>query len=161
MQPPTDTLRVAVLNGPNLNLLGLREPEIYGTETIASIESRLQALSQELRCLLDFRQTNHEGVLVDWVQEAGRETAGVLLNPAALTHYSHAVRDAVAAIRPVPVIEVHLSNIHAREEFRHVSVISPVAAGIVMGWGPIGYEIALRGLVSSLTPRDTHGQRDG
>jgi 3-dehydroquinate dehydratase II len=141
---------VAVLNGPNLNLLGQREPEIYGTETLTSVESRLQALAEELPCRIDFRQTNHEGVLVDWLQEAGREAAGVLLNPAALTHYSHALRDAVAAIRPVPVVEVHLSNIHAREEFRHISVISPVAAGIVMGWGPAGYEIALRGLVARI-----------
>ena len=96
------------------------------------------------------RQHNHEGVLIDWLQEAAGTSDGVLLNPAGLTHYSYALRDAVAAIAPIPVIEVHISNIHAREDFRHLSVVSPVAAGIVMGWGALGYEVAFRGLVAKL-----------
>jgi 3-dehydroquinate dehydratase II len=141
-------LRIRVLNGPNLNLLGRREPDVYGTTTLAEIEAALGSLAGELGCVLEFRQTNHEGVLVDWLQEAA-SSDGVLLNPGALTHYAYALRDAIAAIRPVPVIEVHLSNIHAREDFRHLSVVSPVAAGIVMGWGALGYELALRGLVAA------------
>jgi len=150
---PVKALRIGVLNGPNLNLLGTREPQIYGTLSLASIERRLRGLERELGCQVDFRQTNHEGVLVDWLQEAGTERDGVALNPAGLTHYSVAVRDAVAAIRPVPVVEVHLSNIHAREEFRHLSVVSPVASGVVMGLGALGYEVALRALVGLLTTR--------
>jgi 3-dehydroquinate dehydratase II len=142
-----ETLRISVLNGPNLNLLGTREPAIYGTESLASVEERVRRHEAELGCAVDFRQTNHEGELVDWLQAAGREGDGVVLNPAGLTHYSIAVRDAVAAIRPVPVVELHLSNIYAREEFRHVSVVSPVASGIVMGFGAVGYEVALRGVV--------------
>jgi 3-dehydroquinate dehydratase II len=142
--------RILVLNGPNLNLLGRREPTVYGTVTLGEIAERMRQLETELDCSVDFRQHNHEGVLIDWLQEAVGASDGVLLNPAGLTHYSHALRDAVAAIAPIPVIEVHISNIHAREEFRHLSVVSPVAAGIVMGWGALGYEIALRGLVAKL-----------
>src|SRR4051794_24155961 len=98
----TGSRQVFVLNGPNLNLLGRREPEVYGTETLDSIEARLDAVGHELGWSVDFRQHNDEGVLVDWIQEAGRQSRGVLLNPAALTHYSYALRDAIAAIRPVP-----------------------------------------------------------
>ena len=142
--------RIRILNGPNLNLLGKREPTVYGTTTLDEISARMTELASELDCTVDFRQHNHEGVLVDWVQEASGQSDGVLLNPAGLTHYSVALRDAIAAIAPVPVIEVHISNIHAREEFRHLSVVSPVAAGIVMGWGALSYEVALRGLVAKL-----------
>ena len=134
--------RIWIVNGPNLNLLGEREPEVYGTTPLRTIEERTAALGDELGCSVDFRQSNHEGVLIDWLQAAKRESDGVLLNPGGLTHYSYALRDAVAALAPVPVIEVHVSNIHAREDFRHLSVISPVAAGIVMGWGPLGSEVA-------------------
>jgi 3-dehydroquinate dehydratase II len=151
-----NTPRINVLNGPNLNLLGTREPGIYGTETVASIEKRLLRVAAELRCEVDVRQTNHEGVLVDWLQEPHD---GVVLNPAGLTHYSIAVRDAVAAISPVPVVELHLSNIHAREEFRHLSVVSPVASGIVMGMGALGYEVALRGVVQLLRERVDRPER--
>jgi 3-dehydroquinate dehydratase II len=142
--------RILVVNGPNLNLLGRREPAVYGTVTLGEITARLKEVAGELDCTIDVRQHNHEGVLIDWLQEAADTSDGVVLNPAGLTHYSHALRDAVAAIAPLPVIEVHISNIHAREEFRHLSVISPVAAGIVIGWGALGYEVAVRGLVAKL-----------
>jgi 3-dehydroquinate dehydratase II len=142
--------RIWVLNGPNLNLLGQREPPIYGRTTLAEISGRIAELATELACEVEFRQTNHEGVLVDWLQEAGGGSDGVLLNPAGLTHFSYPVRDAVAAIAPVPVIEVHISNLLAREESRHRSIVSPVAAGLVMGWGALGYEVAFRGLVAKL-----------
>jgi 3-dehydroquinate dehydratase-2 len=142
--------RIRILNGPNLNLLGKREPAVYGTTTLDEISGRMTDLAAELDCSVDFRQTNHEGVLVDWLQEANGVSDGVLLNPAGLTHYSVALRDAIAAIAPLPVIEVHISNIHAREDFRHLSVVSPVAAAIVMGWGALSYEVAFRGLVAKL-----------
>jgi 3-dehydroquinate dehydratase-2 len=142
--------RILIANGPNLNLLGRREPGVYGTVTLAEISARLRVVAEELDCTVDVRQHNHEGVLIDWLQEAPETSDGVLLNPAGLTHYSYALRDAVAAIAPIPVIEVHISNIHAREDFRHLSVVSPVAAGIVMGWGALSYEVALRGLVAKL-----------
>jgi 3-dehydroquinate dehydratase-2 len=140
--------RVLVLNGPNLNLLGRREPAIYGTETLADIRARLERLAAELDCTCDLRQTNHEGELVEWLHEAWDTADGVVLNPAAFTHYSYAVRDAVAAIDP-PVIELHISNIGARESFR-TSVITAVAVGMICGLGAAGYELALRGLVELL-----------
>jgi|SRR5579884_2121571 len=146
-----DPLQILIVNGPNLNLLGRREPNAYGTETLATVEARVQTVAAELGCQIDFRQHNHEGVLVDWIQEAGERHDGVVLNPGALTHYSYAIRDAVAAIAPTPVVEVHVSNVHAREPFRHDSVVSAVAAGIIVGWGTLGYELALRGLVAKLS----------
>ena len=139
-------LRVLVLNGPNLNLLGSREPAIYGTETLADIEERLRARAATLGVEIDCRQTNAEGRLVDWLQEAAGRFDAVILNPAAFTHYSIAVRDAVAAI-PVPVYEVHISNIHAREPWRDHSVISAVAAGVLVGLGSFGYDLALEAAV--------------
>ena len=143
--------RVLVLNGPNLNLLGRREPAIYGTETLADIRARLERLASELECTCDVRQTNFEGQLVEWLQEAWETADGVILNPAALTHYSYAVRDAVAAIEP-PVLELHISNIGAREDFR-TSVITAVATGMICGLGAAGYELALRGLLEVLRTR--------
>jgi 3-dehydroquinate dehydratase-2 len=143
--------RVLVLNGPNLDLLGRREPAIYGTDTLADVRGRLESLAVELGCACDVRQTNYEGQLVEWLHEAWETADGVILNPAALTHYSYAVRDAVAAIEP-PVLELHISNIHARESFR-TSVITAVAAGMICGLGTAGYEVALRALVDALRAR--------
>ena len=144
--------RVLVLNGPNLNLLGRREPTIYGTDTLADVSSRLERLAVELGCTCDVRQTNYEGQLVEWLHEAWETADGVILNPAAWTHNSYAVRDAIAAIDP-PVVELHISNIHARESFRGQSVITAVAAGMICGFGTAGYELAVRGLVEALRAR--------
>ena len=139
---------ILVLNGPNLNLLGTREPTIYGRETLADIVARLEAMARAAHPPLQIRhvQSNHEGVLVDAIQELGPAAAGIIINPAALTHYSIALRDALAAVG-VATIEVHLSNIHAREEFRHHSVVAPVAIGQIAGLGGDGYLLALRYLI--------------
>ncbi|MEX0341029.1 MAG: type II 3-dehydroquinate dehydratase [Erythrobacter sp.] len=137
----TDT--VFVLNGPNLNLLGTREPEIYGSDTLADIEAMLAAKARELGVAIDFRQTNHEGVLVDWLHEAREAGAkAVLLNAAAYTHTSIALLDAIKAIG-VPVIEVHLSDPETREEFRHITYVGMGAVGEVKGLGARGYAVAL------------------
>jgi 3-dehydroquinate dehydratase-2 len=134
---------VMVLNGPNLNLLGTREPEIYGSETLDDIAARLEDRAQELGLSVDVRQSNHEGHLVDWLHEAAsRGARAVILNAAALTHTSIAIHDAIKAIS-VPVIEVHLSNPHARERFRHRSYVAPVAKGTISGLGAHGYTLAL------------------
>jgi 3-dehydroquinate dehydratase II len=134
---------VLVLNGPNLNLLGSREPEIYGHDTLDSIAAALDDQAQALGLEIDLRQSNHEGHLVDWLHEAGsRRVLAVILNAGALTHTSIALHDAVKAI-PVPVIEVHLSNPHARESFRHHSFISSVARGTICGFGAGSYRLAL------------------
>ena len=134
--------KILVLNGPNLNLLGTREPEIYGTLTLADIHERLRRRANEVGLDIEFMQSNHEGVLVDTIQRARRTVDYIILNAAAFTHYSIAIRDAIAAI-DVPVIEVHLSNIHQREEFRHTSVIAPVALGQIAGFGAESYMAAL------------------
>lgn len=132
-----------VLNGPNLNLLGTREPDVYGRETLDDIAAMLTERADALGVGVDVRQSNHEGHLIDWLHEAGAGSAvAVVLNPGGLTHTSVALRDAVAGI-PVPVVEVHLSNIHRREPFRHHSYVSGVAAGVVMGFGAQGYALAL------------------
>ncbi|GAB5483279.1 MAG: type II 3-dehydroquinate dehydratase [Parasphingorhabdus sp.] len=134
---------VFVLNGPNLNLLGMREPEIYGSDTLDDIAGRLEDQAHELSLEVDIRQSNHEGHLVDWLHEAAADEAqAVILNAGALTHTSIALHDAVKAI-DVPVIEVHLSNPAAREEFRHKSLIAPVAKGTICGFGALGYQLAL------------------
>lgn len=138
-----------VLNGPNLNLLGRREPATYGSDTLADVAARLETLGAELDVDVELRQSNHEGELVGWIHDAWGAADGVVLNPGAFAHYSYALRDAVAAIEP-PVVEVHLSNIHAREEFRHRSVIAPVALGMISGLGAQGYELAVRALVTHL-----------
>jgi 3-dehydroquinate dehydratase II len=143
---------VLVLNGPNLDLLGRREPGIYGTDTLADVSNRLERLAVELGCTCDVRQTNYEGQLVEWLHEAWEAADGVILNPAAWTHNSYAIRDAIAAIDP-PVVELHISNIHARESFRGQSVITAVAAGMICGFGTAGYELAVRGLVEALRAR--------
>ena len=138
---------VFILNGPNLNLLGKRQPEIYGATSLEDIERNSSALATELGLSIDLRQSNHEGQLVDWLQEARTEALAVILNAAAFTHSSIAIRDAVLALT-IPVIEVHLSNIHAREEFRRHSYIADVVKGSIVGLGPEGYLLALRAIKS-------------
>lgn len=142
---------VFVLNGPNLNMLGRREPGIYGGATLASIEADCRAAADRLGLEVDFRQTNHEGVLVDWIQEASEKVRGIVMNPGAYTHTSVAVHDAIRASK-LPVIEVHISNIYTREPFRHHSYVSPVAAGVICGLGPLGYVLGLEALASLLKP---------
>ena len=144
------TATVFVLNGPNLNLLGLREPEVYGADTLKDIETRVTERAKAHGLGVDFRQTNVEGQLVDWVQEARTKAKGIIINPAAYTHTSVALLDAIKAVG-VPTIEVHLSNIHAREEFRHHSYVSPAARGIIVGFGAYGYELAIDGLARIIT----------
>ena len=133
---------VFILNGPNLNLLGTREPTIYGGRSLAEIEADCRKAATRLGFAIDFRQTNHEGTLVDWVQEAGRSAQGIVINPGGFTHTSVALRDAISAAGK-PTIEVHLSNIFARERFRRHSYVSPVASGVICGLGPAGYVLAL------------------
>ena len=140
---------VYVLNGPNLNLLGSRETAVYGTLTLADIEASCAAAAKRHGHSIVFRQSNHEGELVDWLHEARDKAAGVVINPGAYTHTSIALQDAIRAIG-IPVVEVHLSNIFAREEFRHHSYVSPVARGVLCGFGAKGYELAIDGLVSAL-----------
>ncbi|MCI0598989.1 MAG: type II 3-dehydroquinate dehydratase [Beijerinckiaceae bacterium] len=139
---------VHVLNGPNLNLLGTREPEIYGSATLTDIEARLSALCKRSGIALHFRQSNHEGDLVTWVQEAGRGGEPVILNAGAYSHTSIALYDAIKAAK-ADVIEVHLSNIHAREDFRRRSLISPAARGVIFGFGALSYDLALQALLAS------------
>lgn len=141
--------RAFVLNGPNLNLLGSREKDVYGETTLADIAELCAGRAKALGLGIEFRQSNHEGELVDWVHEAGAEGAGIVLNAGAYTHTSVALHDAVRAVA-VPVVEVHLSNIFAREPFRHHSYISPAAVGIVCGFGPKGYQLALDALAEAL-----------
>ncbi|WP_422362946.1 type II 3-dehydroquinate dehydratase [Pyruvatibacter mobilis] len=145
MSASTTTAPIFILNGPNLNLLGLREPEIYGADTLGDVEKRCAARAAELGLAIDFRQSNHEGELVTWLQEARDAASGVILNAAGYTHTSVAVRDAVLACEK-PVIEVHLSNPFAREDFRHHSFISDVARGVICGLGAKGYDLALDAL---------------
>jgi 3-dehydroquinate dehydratase-2 len=144
------TRRVFVLNGPNLNRLGTREPEVYGTESLADVEHAVRALGTELGLEVDFRQTNDESQLVGWVHEAVDAGVDVVLNPAAFTHYSYALRDACALITSAGrrLVEVHLSNPAAREEFRHTSVVAGVATGTVAGFGAASYLLALRALAT-------------
>ena len=148
-------LRVVVLHGPNLNLLGQREPGVYGTDTLDQINQRITNLGRTLDPPVTVHtfQSNHEGELVDAIQQFGRSSDGIIINPGALTHYSIAVRDALAAVAR-PTVEVHLSNVHAREEFRHRSVTAPVVTGQVVGLGPAGYELALRFLAGHIKPGD-------
>lgn len=139
-------MKVLVLHGPNLNLLGTREPAVYGTLTLAQLDRLIAAHARRRGLRVECRQSNWEGQLVDWLQGAAREGfGGVVLNPGAFTHYALALRDAVAAIR-LPVVEVHLSNIHGREEFRRQSVIAPVARGQIAGFGPQSYLLGLDAL---------------
>ncbi len=140
---------VLVLNGPNLNLLGTREPEIYGTDTLATIEAACQKRAKTLGLMVEFRQSNDEGELVDWVQEASGSFAALIVNAGAYTHTSVALLDALLAT-DLPIIEVHLSNVHQREEFRQLSYVSKAADGVICGFGGVGYELALDALAQKL-----------
>ena len=147
---------VFILNGPNLNLLGVREPAVYGHDTLADIEERCLARAAALDVQIEFRQTNHEGQLVDWIQEARENADGIILNAGAYTHTSIAILDALKAAE-LPVIEVHLSNIYRRETFRHTSYVSAAANGIICGFGSHGYVLALAAmarLIAAETKRD-------
>ncbi len=141
--------RVFLLNGPNLNLLGRREPAIYGADTLGDIEARCAARAGALGLALDFRQTNHEGVLVDWIQEAREGAEAVILNAGAYTHTSVAIHDALRAYDGLKV-ELHLSNPHAREPFRHISYVAKAADGVIAGFGALGYELALEAVARRL-----------
>jgi 3-dehydroquinate dehydratase-2 len=138
----SDRSIVAVYNGPNLNLLGRREPDIYGRTTLQEIEKSAAERAKTLGFALDFRQTNHEGALIDWIQAAISDSAGLIINPGALTHTSIALHDALKSY-PAPKIELHLSNVHAREAFRRTSFVSPVVDGVLAGFGAEGYLLAL------------------
>ena len=149
---------VFILNGPNLNLLGVRDPSIYGHDTLADIEERCLARAAALDLQIDFRQTNHEGQLVDWIQEARESAEGVILNAGALTHTSVAVFDALSAAG-LPIIEVHLSNIFRRESFRHHSYVSLAANGVICGLGAQGYELALDAIASLIDAESDEADR--
>ena len=141
--------RVLVLNGPHLNILGTREPGIYGAHTLTDVEALCQATGEELGLSIDFRQSNHEGELVTWIQQAQTGADAILINPAAYSHTSVAIHDALKAVG-LPVAEVHLSNIHQREAFRHHSYVSAVAAGVICGFGVTGYRLSLIALAEKL-----------
>ncbi|MEM8936527.1 MAG: type II 3-dehydroquinate dehydratase [Pseudomonadota bacterium] len=143
---------VFVLNGPNLNRLGVREPHIYGTETLSDIEALVRQTAKELSLSVDFRQSNSEGTLIDWVHEAADKAAGLMLNPGALTHYSYALADALSSI-DIPKVEVHLSNIHKRESFRQRSVTAAAVDGAILGLGSTGYSAALQALKTLINKR--------
>jgi 3-dehydroquinate dehydratase II len=146
--------KIMVLNGPNLNLLGVRQPHIYGHDTLADIEKRLQARARSRGLAIDMRQSNHEGELVTWIQEARTSSAGIIINPAAYTHTSVAILDALLACE-FPVIELHLSNPHRREEFRHRSFVTLAAKGVIAGFGAHGYELALDAIAKLIEDQRT------
>jgi len=141
--------RILVLNGPNLNMLGIREPTTYGSQTLADIESMCKAEGKRLGLAIECKQSNHEGELVQWIQDAYGKKDGIVLNPGGYSHTSVAIRDAIAAVA-LPLVEVHLSNIHAREEFRHFSYVSAVAIGVICGLGAAGYRLGLEALAERL-----------
>jgi 3-dehydroquinate dehydratase-2 len=143
------SMKVLFLNGPNLNLLGQREPEIYGRASLTDIEAQVRARAKTLKATVEFRQSNHEGELVTWVQEAKGRFDAIVLNAAGYTHTSIALRDAIAATG-IPTIEIHLSNIYAREEFRKNSMLAPVCVGTISGFGPLSYVLGLEAAVNAI-----------
>ena len=145
-----DKRRILVLNGPNMNMTGIREPDVYGVATLDDINASLAESADTLGIIIDFFQSNHEGTLVDSIQSAPGKYDGIILNAAAYTHYSYAIRDAIASVPSVPVVEVHMSNLAKREEFRHTSVISEVCLGTVSGFGAFSYHLALAALIEEL-----------
>ena len=148
------TKPIFILNGPNLNMLGKREPHIYGATTLAEVEAACRSRAATLGYDIVFRQSNYEGQIVEWLHEAMDGAAGVIINPAALTHTSVAVLDALKMVK-APIIELHISNPHAREEFRHRSFVSPVATGIMAGFGPGGYALAVEAMVHLIAGRSS------
>ncbi len=136
-----------VLHGPNLNLTGFREPDVYGRKTLDEINAHIQQEASKVNVEVRILQSNHEGVLIDMIQEHRKWADGIVINPGALAHYSYALREALASVR-MPVVEVHISNVHNREEFRHKSVISPVTIGQIVGLGSYGYVLAIQGLLN-------------
>lgn len=150
--------RIMVLNGPNLNMLGTRQPEIYGRDTLADIERRLKERGRALGLEVDLRQSNHEGELVTWIQEARTTCAGIIINPAAYTHTSVAILDALLMC-DIPVIELHLSNPHKRESFRHRSFATLAATGVIAGFGAFGYELALEAMARLASGAGATGAR--
>lgn len=139
-----------ILNGPNLNLLGTRQPDVYGSTTLADVEAMCAEKAKAVGIEIDFRQSNHEGTLVDWIHEAKGKHDGIIINAGAYTHTSVALHDAIASVE-LPVAEVHISNIHKREEFRHLSYISKVSVGMICGFGPYGYLMGIDALVNHLS----------
>ena len=142
-------MKILVVNGPNLNLLGTREPGVYGAMTLEDINSGLASVAESLGVEITFFQSNSEGAIVDAIHQAAAYSGGIIINPAAYTHTSVAIRDAISAVA-LPTVEVHLSNVYSREKFRHKSLIAPVVIGQIAGFGAKGYELALRGLLSYL-----------
>lgn len=145
-----------LLNGPNLNMLGIREPGVYGSESLAAIEARLVQKAQDMGVQLETFQSNHEGAIIDRIHGAYGKCDGILINPGALTHYSYALRDAISTVS-IPTVEVHMSNIHKREEFRHVSVTAPVVVGQIAGFGSLSYELGLIALHRHVSPHAAAG----
>lgn len=152
-------LRILVIHGPNLNLLGTREPKLYGHTSLAEIDGLLASLAKEAGCELDAFQSNHEGLLIDRIQEARTNADGILINPGGLTHSSVSLRDALLGSE-LPVIEVHLSNVFARESFRHQSFVSGIAVGVISGFGPHSYRLGLEALVHHLRDSSSSSSRD-
>jgi 3-dehydroquinate dehydratase-2 len=141
------SLTIYCLNGPNLNLLGEREPAVYGKGTLADLEKLTRDAADQADAKLNFRQSNHEGELVDWIQEARRQAGGLIINAGGYTHTSVAIHDALKVLT-IPVVEVHLSNPGNREEFRHKSLVSPAASGVIAGFGPLGYRLAIQAVAA-------------
>lgn len=139
---PTGTLRVALIHGPNLNLLGLREPDIYGTDSFDDINRKIEAHAKQIGVEVKISQTNHEGAIIDTIQDSVRWADAIVINPGAYTHYSYAIADALRAAR-MPAVEIHMTNVHSREEFRRHSVISPAVAGVIAGFGTTSYLLGL------------------
>lgn len=152
-------MNIAIISGPNLNLLGKREPGIYGTETLASIEQEIAKEAQSLGTDIDFFQSNHEGAIIDALHAAMDNADGVVLNAGAYTHYSYAIRDAIAAIK-IPVVEIHMSNVNAREEFRRTSVIAPVCRGTIAGFGKNSYLLGLKAVYDIVSASKNKKEKD-